>query len=141
MLLLIQSTRLKKEKHMIEHFFAHTSVVVRLKSGPLGSSLDDLATNLHQQGYAPSTIQRCLRTGDLFGRWLQRQGYDLTQIDAAAIQRYISGFERYRSGQLPKAAQGLRHIVGLLRQRGLFIDRQSPTPMCIRRLKNSARYP
>lgn len=114
---------------MIEHFFAHTSVVARLKDGPLGSYLDDLATNLHQQGYAPSTIQRCLRTGDLFGRWLQDQGCDLAQIDAVAIQPYISGFERYRSGQLPKAAQGLKHIVELLRQRGSLIDRQSPTPV------------
>jgi site-specific recombinase XerD len=127
MLLFFQSTRLKKEKHMIEHFFVHTPVVARLKGGPLGPYLDDLATSLHQQGYAPSSIQRCLRTGDLFGRWLQGQGYDVTQIDEVAIQHYVSGLERYRSGHLPKAAQGLQHVVGLLRQRGLLIDRQSPT--------------
>jgi site-specific recombinase XerD len=95
----------------------------------LGSYLDDLATILHQQGYAPSSIQRCLRAGDLWGRWLQAQGYDVTQIDAAAIQHYLSGFERYRSGQLPKATQGLKHIVELLRQRGNLIDRQSPMPV------------
>jgi site-specific recombinase XerD len=128
MLLLFQSTQLKKEKHMIEHFFVHTPVVARLRGGPLGPYLDDLATILNQQGYAPSSIQRCLRTGDVFGRWLQGQGYDVTQIDEAAIQHYVSGLERYRSGHLPKAAQGLKHIVGLLRQRGRLIDRQSPTP-------------
>jgi site-specific recombinase XerD len=129
MLLLFQSTRLKKEKHMIEHCFVHTPVVARLRGGPLGPYLDDLATTLHQQGYAPSSIQRCLRTGDLFGRWLEGQGYDVTKIDEAAIQHYVSGLERYRSGQLPKAAQGLKHVVGLLRQRGILIDRQSPTPV------------
>jgi hypothetical protein len=129
MLLFFQSTRLKKEKHMIEHFFVHAPVVARLKGGPLGPYLDGLATTLHQQGYAPSSIQRCLRTGDLFGRWLQGQGYDVTQIDERAVQHYVSGLERYRSGQLPKAAQGLKHIVELLRQRGSLIDRQSPTPV------------
>jgi site-specific recombinase XerD len=129
MLLLFQSTLLKKEKHMIEHFFVHTPVVTRLRGGPLGPYLDDLATILHQQGYAPSSIQRCLRTSELFGRWLQGQGYDVTQIDETAIQHYVSGLERYRSGQLPKAAQGLKHVVGLLRQRGHLSDRQSPTPV------------
>lgn len=114
---------------MIEHIFVHTPVIARLQSGPLGPYLDDLAMILRQQGYAPSSIQRCLRTSDLFGRWLQGQGYEVPQIDKAAIQHYVSGLERYRSGHLPKAAQGLKHIVGLLRQRGLLIDRQSPTPI------------
>src|SRR5262247_2048251 len=76
MLLLFQSTPLKKEKHMIEHFFVHTPVVARLRGGPLGPYLDDLTMILHQQGYAPSSIQRCLRTGDRFGRWLHGQGYE-----------------------------------------------------------------
>ena len=62
---------------MIEHFFVHTPVVAQLRGGPLGPYLDDLTTILHQQGYAPSSIQRCLRTGDLFGRWLHGQGYDV----------------------------------------------------------------
>jgi hypothetical protein len=106
MLLLFQSTPLKKEKPMIEHFFVHTPVVAQLRGGPLGPYLDDLATIPHQQGYAPSSIQRCLRTGDLFGRWLHGQGYDVIQIDAAASQHYVSGLKRYRSGHLPKAASG-----------------------------------
>ena len=114
---------------MIEHCFVHTSLVARLRGGPFGPYLDDLATILPPQGYALSSIQRCLGTGDLFGRWLQAQGYDVTQIDSAAIQHYVSGLERYRSGHLPKAAQGLKHVVGLLRQRELLIDRQSSTPI------------
>ena len=79
---------------MIEHFFVHTPVVARLAGGPLGPYLDDLATTLHQQGYAPSSIQRCLRTGELFGRWLQGQGDDVTQIDETAIHHDVSGLER-----------------------------------------------
>ena len=43
---------------MIEHFFVQSHVVARLKGSPLAPYLDDLATTLHQQGYAPSSIQR-----------------------------------------------------------------------------------
>jgi integrase/recombinase XerD len=129
MLLLFQLTLLNKEKQMIEHFFVQTPVVARLRGGPLGPYLDDLATTLHQQGYAPSSIQLCLRTGDLFGRWLQGQGHDVTKIDEAVIQRYVTGLERYRSGHLPKAAQGLQHVVGLLQRQGFLINQPSLPPV------------
>ena len=33
---------------MIEHGFTHTSVITRLRCGPLGPHLDALATDLHQ---------------------------------------------------------------------------------------------
>ena len=59
---------------MLEHIFVRPSVIARLRGGPLGPYLDDLATSLHQQGYAPSSIQRYLRTGEQFGRWLHGQG-------------------------------------------------------------------
>ena len=60
---------------MLEHFFVRSHVIARLRRGPLGPYLDDLATMLHRQGYAPSSIQSYLRTGDTFGRWLYRHGY------------------------------------------------------------------
>ena len=37
---------------MIEHCFSRTSVLTRLRQGLLGPYLDDLATTLHQAGYA-----------------------------------------------------------------------------------------
>jgi len=45
---------------MLEHVFRQTGVIARLRGGPLGPYLDDLATFFHQQGYAPSSIQRYL---------------------------------------------------------------------------------
>jgi hypothetical protein len=93
---------------MLEHFFTRTSVVAQLRSGPLGPYLDDLATHLHQQGYAPSSIQSYLRAGNSFGRWLHAQGYAVNEMDDAVFQRYVAGLNRYRSGHLPKAAEGLK---------------------------------
>jgi site-specific recombinase XerD len=104
---------------MLEHFFVRTHVIARLRHGPLGLYLDDLATLLHHQGYAPSSIQSYVRTGDTFGRWLHRHGYTVSALDAAVFQRYVARLTRYRSGHLPKAAEGLHHLYRLLQHRGV----------------------
>ena len=93
---------------MLEHTFVRTSVIARLRGAPLGPYLDDLATALHHAGYAPSSTQRYLRAAEQCTQWLQEQGYAVSEIDGDRVQRYISGLTRYRSGKLPKAAQGLQ---------------------------------
>ena len=60
---------------MIEHGFTHTSVITRLRCGPLGPHLDALAATLHQHGYTPDSIRRTLRAGEQFGRWLAQHAY------------------------------------------------------------------
>jgi hypothetical protein len=70
---------------MLEHVFSRTRVIARLRCGPLGPYLDELATSLHHQGYAPSSIQRYLHAGDRFGRWLQRQGDVLSEMDEGCL--------------------------------------------------------
>jgi integrase/recombinase XerD len=104
---------------MLEHFFVRTHVIARLRHGPLGPYLDDLATLLHHQGYAPSSIQSYVRTGDTFGRWLHSHGYTVSVLDVTVFQRYVARLTRYRSGHLPKAAEGLPHLYRLLQQRGV----------------------
>jgi site-specific recombinase XerD len=113
---------------MLEHTFARTRVIDRLRHGPLGAQLDDLATSLSQEGYAPSSIQLYLRTAEHFSRWLQGQGYAISEVDEDLAQRYISGLTRYRSGKLPKAAQGLGHLVTFLQQQGLACPKTSELP-------------
>ena len=109
---------------MLEHTFVRTSVIARLRGGPLGPYLDDLATALHHAGYAPSSTQRYLRAAEQCTQWLQEQGYAVSEIDGDLVQCYISGLTRYRSGKLPKAAQGLSHLVRFLHQQGVV----SPQP-------------
>jgi site-specific recombinase XerD len=113
---------------MLEHTFAQTRVIDRLRRGPLGPDLDALATALHHTGYAPSSIQLYLRTAVHYTRWLQGQGYAISEVDEELVQRYISGLTRYRSGKLPKAAQGLGHLVRFLQQQGLACQQQSGLP-------------
>jgi site-specific recombinase XerD len=113
---------------MLEHTFARTRVINRLRCGPLGPHLDDLATSLHHEGYAPSSIQLYLRTAEYFTLWLQGQGYAISEVDENLVQRYISGLTRYRSGKLPKAAQGISHLFRFLQQQGLACSQISMLP-------------
>jgi hypothetical protein len=105
---------------MIEHCFARTSVITRLRLGPLGSHLDALATALHQHGYAPDSIRRALRAGDQFGRWLSQHGYAIADVDEALVERYICTLPRPPVGLWPKAAAGLPHLLRLWRQQDLL---------------------
>jgi site-specific recombinase XerD len=114
---------------MLEHVFRQTRVIARLRRGPLGPYLDDLATSFHHQGYAPSSIQRYRRASDQFGRWLQGQGDGLSELDAALLHRYIAGLTRDRSGHLPKAAQGLTHLLRFLQRQGVVPQRHAMTPL------------
>lgn len=114
---------------MLEHVFRQTGVITRLRSGPLGPYLDDLATSFHQQGYAPSSIQRYLRASDQFGRWLHAHGYGLSELDAAVVHRYVTGLTRYHSGHLPKAAQGLNHLWSFLQRQGVVHQRPATTSL------------
>ena len=111
---------------MIEQYFSRTPVIAQLRLGPLGLHLDDLATTLHQQRYAPNTIRRALRAGAQFGQWLSQQSYALDEVDQAVIRRYLNGLRRSPSGKLPQAGSGLPHLLRLLQQRDLL---SSPAPM------------
>ena len=72
---------------MLEHFFVRPSVISRLRGGPLGHYLDDLATILHQHRCAPDSIRGYLRTTHQFRRWLSQQGYAVAEMDATLPQR------------------------------------------------------
>ena len=105
---------------MIEHGFTRTSVITRLRRGPLGTHLDALATILHQHGYAPDSIRRTLRAGEQFGRWLAQHGHAIADVDEALVERYIRTLPPPPSGCWPKAAAGLPHLLRLWRQQDLL---------------------
>ena len=115
---------------MLEHTFVRPSVIARLRRSPLGPSLDHLAASLRQEGYAPSSTQRYLCAAEKFAHWLHEQGYAICEMDVDLLQRYSAGLPRYRSGNLPKAAQGLSTLLRVLHQQGVTRPRQAgpPTP-------------
>ena len=113
---------------MIEAYFFRTSTINRLRSGPLGADLDELATALQQQGYAWDSIRGYLRGCDLFTRWLLQQGYTIADANPILVKRYTSGLQRPPSGRLPKGAEGLSHLLKLWRQQKRLSEANDETP-------------
>ncbi len=114
---------------MLEQTFVRPGVIARLRQSPLGPYLDPLAAALHHEGYAPQSIQRFLCAAEQFAYWVQGQGYAVCEMDAALVQRYSAGLPKYRSGNLPKAAQGLGALVRFLHQHGVTRPRQAGLPL------------
>jgi len=106
----------EKEKLMLENYFSRPSTLNRLRSGPIGSDVDDLATALHQQGYAWDSIRNYVRGCNQFARWLSQHGYAPSEVSQTLVNRYISELPRPPGGKLPKYAQGLSHLLKLWRQ-------------------------
>ena len=105
---------------MIEYGFARTSVITRLRRGPLGPHLDALAAILRQHGYAPDSIRRTLRAGEQFGHWLAQHGYAIADVDEALVAHYLRTLPRPPAGRWPKTAAGLPHLLRLWRQQDLL---------------------
>jgi integrase/recombinase XerD len=129
MLLFLYTTLEEKERFMIETYFSRTSTITRLRGGPLGADLDDLATALQQQGYAWDSIRGYLRGCDQFARWLPQQGCAVADVNPTLIKRYISGLQRPPSGRLPEGAQGLSHLLTLWRQKERLPERIDDAPL------------
>lgn len=113
---------------MIETYFSRTPMLTRLQLGPLGADLADLATTLHQQGYAPGSIRRYVRGCDHFGRWLCQHGYAIADVNPTLVKRYISGLQRSPSGNFPTAAEGLSHLLTLWRQQPRLPEHSDASP-------------
>ena len=115
---------------MLEQFYTQTSVITQLRRGLLGAYLDDLAAALYEQGYAHASIRCSLRHCDQFGQWLDAQRYTVAEVDETLVEQYLNRFPRSRNGRRPTAAQGLPHLLRLLRQQDIIPPpngRGSPT--------------
>jgi site-specific recombinase XerD len=124
---------------MIEHGYTRTSVITRLRRGPLWPHLDALAATLHQQGYAPDSIRRTLRAGEQFGWWLAQHGYAIADVDEALVARYLRTLPPPLTGRQPKAAAGLPHLLRLWRQQDL-LPRASALPVQTEAIQWLGRY-
>jgi site-specific recombinase XerD len=65
-----------------------------------------------------------VRAAEQFARWLHGHGTPVSLIDDTVLQRYVAGLTRDRSGHLPKAAQGLGHLLRCLQQYGVMCRSQ-----------------
>lgn len=104
---------------MLKDFYSQPGVVARLRCGPLAEQLDQLVITLQDEGYARDSIRITIRAAGKFSRWLERRKYTAEDATDALVDQYLSGIRRYSSGKKWKSAQGLVHMVRLLRQQGV----------------------
>jgi site-specific recombinase XerD len=114
---------------MLEQTFVRQGVIARLRRSALGPHLDAFAASLHHTGYTTSSIQRFLCAAEQFAHGVQEHGSAVSAIDEALLRAYLAGLTRHRSGNLPKAAQGLGHLVRFLQQQGATRLRQDGPPL------------
>ena len=84
---------------MIERYFCAPTSLQRLRAGLSGPHIDGFADTLKQQGYAPATAVRYLCAAAHLGRFVQRQGGVLSDIDASTLETFGRHFSRCRCPQ------------------------------------------
>src|SRR4029434_822699 len=90
--------------------------------------VNDMERAIQQQGYAHDSIRRYVRGCDHFGQWLFQHGYAIAEVNQTLVKRYISGLRRSPSGHLPKAAEGLSHLIKLWRQQERLPGHREDSP-------------
>jgi site-specific recombinase XerD len=104
---------------MIETLFRRTSLLIRLQEGPFGPYLEELSTELQQQGYSTHTIRVSLQAADRFTRWLVQQKLTLSDAHKDNQARFLASLGRCPAGGWPSGVQGLHHAIGLLQRKGI----------------------
>ena len=106
---------------MIEYFFSTPNVLKRLHFGPLGSYIDSFAQILEVQGYKRSTAKYKITIVADFSRWLDQQGFSVTDLDEITLNKFL--LYRGRRGSIFKIEPPtLRALLKHLRETGVVPD-------------------
>ena len=73
---------------MLITYFKHPFTLIKLRSGPAGSHLDEFAYQLIRDRYSHSTARRHLRGAGRFSSWAQRRSLTTRELDAFALKRF-----------------------------------------------------
>jgi len=106
---------------MIDQIFSQPKVLKRLHFGPLGSHIDSFAQILVAQGYKTSTVKHKIRIVADFSRWLDQQGFSVTDLDEITLNEFL--LYRGRRGSIFKIEPPtLRALLEHLRETGVVAD-------------------
>lgn len=103
---------------MLDKYFIRPTRLRQLRRGPLGPHLDELAAEMHRQGYAISTGQTRLALCAKFGAFARSEGVDVADVDDALAQRFLEDLAT--EGRFPEARQAMALLLGHLRARDVI---------------------
>ena len=84
---------------MLSDLFESPVRIRAIRSGPLGSSLENFASHLFQSGYAQISARRHIRSAEHVVEWARRRGLSLADLDEAALQRFGDHLARCLCGR------------------------------------------
>jgi hypothetical protein len=81
---------------MLEKYFSAPKTLDRLRGGPSGPYIDGFAGALDRDGYSQASAVGYLRAAAHLGRFLQRHGGTLADIDASRLEAFRRHLPRCR---------------------------------------------
>lgn len=103
---------------MLDEFFADPKAVERFRHGALGTYLDSFAAAVSAMGYQRSTVRWQLWLLRDLGRWLERRGVPVTELDESILERFVVWCRR--RGRVSRGdAATVQRFLGHLRAQGI----------------------
>ena len=102
----------------MEQFYKDPRTPLRMREGPLGAYVDDLALQLSEEGYARASARYALQLVADVGRWMARRKIVAAQLTPEHLDRYLEYRSRYRHCRSGDAAI-VRRLLKLLREKGI----------------------
>lgn len=112
---------------MLDKYFIRPTRLRQLRRGPLGPHLDDLAAELHRQGFALSTGQNRLSLCARFGAFARSEGVDVADFDDSLAQRFLEDLAT--EGVFPEAQLATSLLLSHLRAKGVSAPAVSTPPL------------
>jgi hypothetical protein len=81
---------------MFERWIIRRHDRTRLEGSVLCGQLLSFAEALESEGYQPLTLRRYMFAAAAFGRWIDRKGWTIQEVDESRWQRYLTGRRRHR---------------------------------------------
>jgi site-specific recombinase XerD len=124
---------------MLESFFQNL-VAVDCLPDPLVVQLQRFTASLIEQGYADETVRWKVKLVTDFGRWLQRNGVAVADLDEPLVEAFLKRKHRERRGNLRTLQQFLDHLrrQNVVPARNLPCDR-SPLARLLNRYETHLR--
>lgn len=102
----------------MEQFYKDPRTPLRMREGPLGAYVDDLARQLSEEGYARASARYALQLVADVGRWMVRRKIVAAQLTPEHLECYLEYRSRRRHCRSGDAAI-VRRLLKLLREKNI----------------------
>ncbi len=110
---------------MLDDYFVRPEILRRHRAGFLGAYLDTYTSTAKEHGYLPNTVRYHCYLFRLFGRWLERRGFGIDEIDDDVIAEFWR-----KQRRVPRVHQtgtkALRRLLDYLRAQGVVPAQRPP---------------